>query len=97
LITAANSSSALANTDAGSLKVTAIHDFPVKGRATGGVRGHKFIRNEDQLYAAILVSESAVACTHDGKPLDLPAKAKRDASGNSAIAIFAGAGKQATS
>jgi DNA gyrase subunit A len=97
LITAANSSSALANTDAGSLKVSAIEDFPVKGRATGGVRGHKFIRNEDQLYAAILVAEPAVACTHDGKPLDLPAMAKRDASGSPAVAIFAGAGKQATS
>ena len=97
LITAANSSSALANTDAGSLKVSAIEDFPVKGRATGGVRGHKFIRNEDQLYAAILVSEPAAACTHDGKPLDLPAMAKRDASGSPAVAIFAGAGKQATS
>ncbi len=97
LITAANSSSALANTDAGSLKVTAIDDFPIKGRATGGVRGHKFIRNEDQLYAAMLVAEPAAACTHDGKPLDLPTLAKRDASGSPSVAIFAGAGKQATS
>ena len=96
LITAANSSSALANTDSGSIKVSALVDFPVKGRATGGVRGHKFIRNEDQLYSASLVSEAAVACTHDGKPLELPALAKRDASGSPALAIFAGAGKQAT-
>jgi DNA gyrase subunit A len=95
LITAANSSSALAGTDAGSIKLSIIDEFPTKGRATGGVRGHKFIRNEDQLYGACLASAAPVACSHDGKPLELPAAAKRDSSGTPLSALFAGAGEQA--
>lgn len=81
VVTAANSSQALLGTDGGSVKVSPFADFPAKGRATGGVRSQRFIRNEDQLYFA-WVGNSPAALTAEGKPLELPAElAKRDASG----------------
>ena len=81
VITAANSSSAIPGTDAGSLKVSAFGEFPAKGRATGGVRSQRFIRNEDQLYFAWVGTDPWALAT-DGKPLELPTElAKRDASG----------------
>ena len=92
VVTAANSSMALPGTDAGSIKQTDLADFPPKGRATGGVRGHKFLRNEDQLYFASLALESAVAVAVDGKPIELPEKAKRDASGTTAQSTIGGVG-----
>jgi DNA gyrase subunit A len=92
VVTAANSSAALAGTDAGSIKLSALGEFPTKGRATGGVRGQKLLRNEDQLYFAAVASEAPSASATDGKPLDLPEAAKRDASGSSAQASIAGVG-----
>jgi DNA gyrase subunit A len=82
VVTAANNSSALAGTDSGSAKLSALSEFPMKGRATGGVRAHKFIRNEDQLYFAWAGNQELLASTADGKPIDLSLEpAKRDASG----------------
>ena len=82
-VTAANSSGSLSGTDAGSLKWTPLIEFPAKGRATGGVRAHKFIRNEDQLYFAWAGPIEAIALSADGKPTELPAEpSKRDASGS---------------
>ncbi len=82
VVTAANFSGALAGTDPGSIKATDFAEFPAKGRATGGVRAHKFIRNEDQLYFAWVGGVDCLAAAADGKPLDLKLEpAKRDASG----------------
>ncbi len=82
VVTAANNSSALAGTDSGSAKLSALSEFPMKGRATGGVRAHKFIRNEDQLYFAWAGNQELLASTADGKPIDPSLEpAKRDASG----------------
>jgi DNA gyrase subunit A len=81
VVTAANSSAALQGTDPGSAKISTLADFPSKGRATSGVRAQKFIRNEDQLYIA-LVAENLTANSADGKPVELPTVlAKRDSSG----------------
>ncbi|MEY4494000.1 MAG: hypothetical protein RL570_115 [Actinomycetota bacterium] len=81
-VTAANSSGSLSGTDAGSVKWTPLTDFPAKGRATSGVRAHKFIRSEDQLYFAWAGPIEAIALSADGKPADLPTEpSKRDASG----------------
>lgn len=83
VLTAANNSSALPGTDAGSAKLSAITEFPVKGRATGGVRAHKFIRNEDQIYFAWTGNPEFLAAASDGKPIDLGLElSKRDASGS---------------
>ncbi|MEN9749906.1 MAG: hypothetical protein RL149_984 [Actinomycetota bacterium] len=82
VVTAANNSSALAGTDPGSAKVSELSEFPAKGRATGGVRAQKFIRNEDQLYFAWAGPADALVATIDGKPIDLDLElSKRDASG----------------
>lgn len=82
-VTAANSSGAIAGTDAGSVKWTPLNEFPAKGRATGGVRAHKFIRSEDQLYFGWAGPAEAIALSADGKPADLPTESsKRDASGS---------------
>jgi len=92
VVTAANSSAALAGTDAGSIKLSSLEEFPAKGRATGGVRGQKLLRNEDQLYFAAITNEIPAASATDGKPLELPEPAKRDASGSAASAAISGAG-----
>jgi DNA gyrase subunit A len=93
VLTAANSSAALEGTDPGSAKVSDFSEFPAKGRATGGVRAHRFIRNEDQIYLACVLESDVFASTSDGKPVDLPeAKAKRDASGAPLAALVTGAG-----
>ena len=83
VITAAKSASTLSGIDGGSLKISDLSEFPSKGRATGGVRAHKFIRNEDHLYFAALVNGEIMASSADGKPMDISdvPLAKRDASG----------------
>lgn len=93
VVTAANNSSALAGTDPGSAKASALTEFPAKGRATGGVRAHKFIRNEDQLYFAWVGSADSLAATADGKPMELNLElAKRDASGTKLTSALGGLG-----
>jgi DNA gyrase subunit A len=92
VVTAANSSAALVGTDAGSIKLSSLAEFPAKGRATGGVRGQKLLRNEDQLYFAAVAEGAPAASATDGKPLELPEPAKRDASGSAAAAAISGVG-----
>ena len=92
VVTAANSSAALAGTDAGSIKLSSLAEFPAKGRATGGVRGQKLLRSEDQLYFAAATNQSPAASATDGKPLELPGSGKRDASGTPAPAAIRGVG-----
>ena len=93
VVTAANSSMAIAGTDAGSLKVSDLSEFPGKGRATGGVRSQRFVRGEDQLYFAWVGTEPLRALTADGKPIELRGdKAKRDASGSPQAAVIGSLG-----
>ena len=44
VVTSSGSSGALPGTEPGSLKVTPYDEYPAKGRATGGVRAHRFLR-----------------------------------------------------
>lgn len=68
--------------DAGRAKVSAFADFPAKGRGTGGVRAHSFLRGEDRLTVAWVGSAPAYAVGTDGAVRKLPeSPAKRDASG----------------
>jgi DNA gyrase subunit A len=92
-VTAANSSGSLSGTDAGSIKWTPLGEFPAKGRATGGVRAHKFIRNEDQLYFAWAGPAEAIGLSSDGKQTELPTEpSKRDASGSKATGAIGSIG-----
>lgn len=62
------------------IKTSAFSEFPAKGRATGGVRSHKFLRGESSLRLAS-VSVGGLLYASDGKEVPLPAPSKRDASG----------------
>lgn len=96
VITAAKSETTLAGIDGGSLKRSSLSEFPAKGRATGGVRAHKFIRNEDHLYFATLADNEPLGASADGKPIDLMAVelSKRDSSGTTLDAAIASVGKR---
>lgn len=62
------------------IKTSAFGEFPAKGRATGGVRSHKFLRGESSLRLAS-VSVGGLLYASDGKEVPLPKPSKRDASG----------------
>jgi DNA gyrase subunit A len=95
VVTVAGSSSALPGTEAGSVKVTPFADYPGKGRGTGGVRCHRFLRGEDTLLLAWAGAAPARAAAATGVPVDLPDPVRRrDGSGVPAsqpIAAVAGA------
>jgi DNA gyrase subunit A len=93
VVTVATDSSILAGTDVGSAKVSALEEFPVKGRATGGVRAQRFLKGEDQISVAWVGTGPALAADSDGKPVDLPgALGKRDGSGTPPSGPVAGIG-----
>jgi len=82
VVTISGASSALPGTEAGSVKVTAFGEYPGKGRATGGVRCHRFLRGEDTLVFAWAGPAPAYAAAASGAPVDLPdATGRRDGSG----------------
>ena len=82
VVTVAGSSAALPGTDAGTVKVTPFSEYPGKGRATGGVRCHRFLRGEDTLLLAWAGPAPALAAAASGAPVDLPpADGRRDGSG----------------
>ena len=82
VVTSSGSSGALPGTEPGSLKVTPYAEYPAKGRATGGVRCHRFLRGEDTLILGWVGGSPARAAAANGVALDLPeASGKRDGSG----------------
>jgi len=94
VVTSSGSSEALPGTEPGSLKVTPYAEYPAKGRATGGVRCHRFLRGEDTLILAWAGGSPARAAAANGIAVNLPeATGKRDGSGLPAttpIAAIAG-------
>ena len=82
VVTASGSSTALPGTEAGAVKVTPFAEYPGKGRATGGVRSHRFLKGEDTLVTAWAGPGPARAAASSGAPVDLPeADGRRDGSG----------------
>jgi DNA gyrase subunit A len=82
VVTVAGSAGALPGTGAASVKVTPLHEYPGKGRATGGVRCHRFLKGEDMLVMAWAGPAPAVAATDSGAPVQLPDPVgRRDGSG----------------
>ncbi|MEZ0580356.1 DNA topoisomerase (ATP-hydrolyzing) subunit A [Nocardioides sp. MH1] len=82
LVTASGSSTALPGTEPGALKVTDFAEYPGKGRATGGVRCHRFLKGEDTLVFAWAGPAPARGAAASGAPVDLPeATGRRDGSG----------------
>ena len=81
-MTASGASTALPGTEAGAVKVTPFTEYPAKGRATGGVRCHRFLKGEDTLLTAWAGPAPARAAAASGAPVDLPeATGRRDGSG----------------
>lgn len=82
VVTASGSSTALPGTEPGLVKVTPFTEYPPKGRATGGVRCHRFLKGEDALVFAWAGTAPARAAASSGAPVDLPeANGRRDGSG----------------
>ncbi|NYH51165.1 MULTISPECIES: DNA gyrase/topoisomerase IV subunit A [Nocardiopsis] len=82
VVTVSGSSDALEGTQAGSAKVTPFEAYPSKGRATGGVRCHRYLKGEDTLLLAWIGRSPARAARADGKPVRLPdLTERRDGSG----------------
>ncbi|GEA89107.1 DNA gyrase/topoisomerase IV subunit A [Cellulomonas cellasea] len=82
VVTIAGTSTALPGTQAGSVKTTPFEVYPGKGRATGGVRAHRFLKGEDTLLLAWVGPVPPHATTSAGQPVELPAvDTRRDGSG----------------
>ncbi|HET6651604.1 MAG TPA: DNA topoisomerase IV subunit A [Nocardioides sp.] len=82
VVTASGSSTALPGTEPGAVKVTPWSEYPGKGRGTGGVRCHRFLKGEDVLVLAWAGNGPARAAAASGAPVDLPdATGRRDGSG----------------
>ncbi|MCS5522014.1 DNA topoisomerase 4 subunit A [Curtobacterium flaccumfaciens pv. oortii] len=94
--TVSTTSTALPGTDAGRAKVSALSEFPAKGRATQGVRAHAFLKGEDGL----TVGWAGIAPPHavgtDGAARTLPDwLSKRDGSGAPLEAVIGSIGGSA--
>lgn len=82
VVTVSGSSTALPGTEAGAVKVAPFSEYPGKGRATGGVRCHRFLKGEDTLLFAWVGTAPARAAAASGSPVELPpAEGRRDGSG----------------
>jgi DNA gyrase subunit A len=82
VVTVAGSAGALAGTSAATVKVTPYAEYPAKGRATGGVRCHRFLKGEDVLVLAWAGPGPARGATEAGTPVQLPPPdGRRDGSG----------------
>ncbi|HYO85357.1 MAG TPA: DNA topoisomerase IV subunit A [Dermatophilaceae bacterium] len=94
VVTIAGSSTALPGTQAGSVKVSEFSEYPTKGRGTGGVRCHRFLRGEDVLVLGWAGAWPARAAAGNGVAVALPEPGgRRDGSGvagNVPIAAVAG-------
>ncbi|MCL2315905.1 MAG: DNA topoisomerase IV subunit A [Actinomycetia bacterium] len=93
VVTVSGSSTALPGTEPGNVKATPFAEYPGKGRATGGVRCHRFLKGEDVLLRAFAGPRPVVACAASGVPIDLPpTTGRRDGSGTPALLPIAAIG-----
>jgi len=93
LVTVAGTAAALPGTEAGTVKLTPFAEYPGKGRATGGVRCHRFRSGEDRLLIAWAGNGPARAATASGVPIPLPdPDPRRDGTGTPGTAPISGIG-----
>jgi DNA gyrase subunit A len=82
VVTIAGTTGALPGTQTGTVKVTPYAEYPTKGRATGGVRCHRFLKGEDTLLLAWAGPAPALAAGANGVAVPLPPPdSRRDGSG----------------
>ncbi|MET9020918.1 DNA topoisomerase IV subunit A [Actinopolymorpha sp. NPDC004070] len=97
VVTVAGSTSALPGMDGGSLKVAPFEEYPAKGRATGGVRCHRFLKGEEVIQLAWAGPVPARAATAAGAAVPLPAATgRRDGSGEPSTKPIAAIGGPVT-
>lgn len=83
VVTIAGSLGQLEGTAASSVKISDWSQFPGKGRGTGGVRCHRFVKGEDALLLAWAGAAPVRAETSNGKSVALPDQLKaRDGAGD---------------
>jgi DNA gyrase subunit A len=93
VVSVAGSSTALPGTQPSTVKVTSYTEYPAKGRATAGVRCHRFLRGEDTLFLAWAGVAPAMAAAASGVPITLPPPTgRRDGSGTPAPQAIAAIG-----
>jgi len=91
--TISTSTETIAGADFGRAKVSAMGEFPAKGRATGGVRAHTFLKGENALALAWAGRGPATAVAADGSIRQLPESgSKRDASGTALDSVIGSIG-----
>ncbi len=82
VVTIAGSNGALPGTAPGTAKITPFEEYPAKGRATGGVRAHRFLKGEDTLLLGWAGHGPAKASSSAGVARALPQEhGRRDGSG----------------
>ncbi|HEY3575455.1 MAG TPA: DNA topoisomerase IV subunit A [Arthrobacter sp.] len=82
VVTISGTEGALPGTAPGAAKVTAFAEYPAKGRATAGVRAHRFLKGEDTLLLAWAGHGPAKASSSAGVARSLPQEhGRRDGSG----------------
>ena len=92
--TVSGAESILPGTDPGRAKVSAFTEYPSKGRATGGVRAHAFLKGEDRLTVAWVGPNPALAVDPTGAVRKLPdVGARRDASGQPIDGVIGSIGR----
>ena len=75
------------------IKVTGWPDYPAKGRNTGGVRTHRFLKGQDHLALAWVGLPPVRACDASGTPRNLPAATdRRDGTGAKVYGPFSAFG-----
>ena len=83
VVTVAGISTSTPGSGQTSAKVTALLQYPQKGRAGQGVRCQRFLKGESRLSLAAVTATPPRALTKDGSPVSLPeVTEKRDASGS---------------
>ena len=93
VVTASGSADALPGTQPGAIKATPYAEYPAKGRGTGGVRAHRFLKGEDTLVLAWVGATPARASGAGGVAIELPeAVGRRDGSGIQAASVITGIG-----
>ena len=94
VVTVSGSSDALPGTEAGLVKVTDFSEYPGKGRGTGGVRCHRFLKGEDTLLIAAVAAAPPRPRRRAARRSTCPTEhGRRDGSGSPAaqpIAAIAG-------
>ena len=92
--TVSGAESILPGTDPGRAKVSSFTEYPGKGRATGGVRAHAFLKGEDRLTVAWVGPNPPQAVDPTGAVRQLPETgARRDASGQPIDGVIGSIGR----